>query len=1157
MKMPFVMTAVAMTAAIAMAQDTTNVAKAVEPAETPIDTVKVTESVAAQSVADTTMTTDSVVAEPSVDTAKVVEPVVEQVATDTTKVAEQIADTTKVAEPAAEPEAAQPVPAVQNNPSVFIPDAEPPVLLQPGTRLAGQTHGFLRVGNSPYLVEEDIFVDPHAVLIIEPGVIVMFKPGTSLNVQGQLVVAGTRNDNVIFKSAATVPMNGDWDGIFISGDVKSEIRFATISGAKNGLVVENSRLNLQSSIIEKTSHRGLFARNAKVSITDSYFFDNEGAATHFANHSISEIQRTKFINNKVAFLNSELAQTDVTSSTMEDNNIAVVDKGNSYLTFRDTKVSHNNIGAISNEVLEKSVLASVSDNTKDFEANVGAVVAVLSADPEIPGIQSRKINTKENIKDLMVARQEEESAADAGAKSWSVIGNVMLGGNYHYVQTRKNHSKTPDVVGEDTIFYKKHYKNTFQVPGFGAEASIYLLMTSPEGRSFEFSTDLTADSWNHFAPNPMTLTYRDDKNQVILGDNQKIGGDIYMSSMPVFGIDYTMSLFRNNADQPMFQLNAFGGENRKPYLIGNRHPYLYNDYIEDGETQAQRMVYGASLKWAPLRRFDATFGAIYANDEIEDPLFRDGSKQSSLTSEPIQKSFTMFADGNWLFYPGDIELKGMVAVGRADTTMVQQERAINKVFAEEGISVSNYAKLRQLMEHPSRTATLSSTDLQEIFGENSSLNPSEMRTLLKDMIARAKDAQKDSENDVDDSRVAGLNWGSQNFAIGATLNWKIYKTHISGHIKYVGEDFYSAGSPDQLSDTREFGGELEQTITNFWTLNFGYNLNVENAANGSKTNLFGLGEGTRWGFFQDASDKWLDEHELDNDRAKYIQNFSLDNNFKIGKSVDLKVGYNLEYRTQNRPTQLHGSYLVEDRIYQDRWFKPRKGKPTATLNNDGEEYEVDAERWAYYTSTYTEEYLASGLDEQSLKHAWTLEASLKAYNSVFKVGAHWTLRSDISEFKKDSLASKFHLADTTWAKLGYYYGGSDYFNQAYPISVTTQLNTLQNHFAVTPRFKSYTRDNMSEAEITIEDEFEVSFINRFLILGANAQFRYLTTSWEDGNNDEEETEMDVTGDLNLRVNHTKRFYSEWYTGAGLYYRPDNRSSEYKDFFGGVRLNYVF
>ena len=150
-----------------------------------------------------------------------------------------------------------------------------------------------------------------------------------------------------------------------------------------------------------------------------------------------------------------------------------------------------------------------------------------------------------------------------------------------------------------------------------------------------------------------------------------------------------------------------------------------------------------------------------------------------------------------------------------------------------------------------------------------------------------------------------------------------------------------------------------------------------------------------------------------------------------------------------------------------------------------------------------------------------------------------------------------NLSNATWDKLGYYFGGSDYFEQTYPLSVSTTLSMLQNRFAITPRIKSYDRDNMGEFEINIEDEFEMPFKDRFFILSVNASFRYMSTEWEEDGKSYDETETDILGSANLRVNHNKKFYTEWYLGTGLYFRPDNLSNEYNDFYIGVDAHYVF
>ena len=101
--------------------------------------------------------------------------------------------------------------------------------------------------------------------------------------------------------------------------------------------------------------------------------------------------------------------------------------------------------------------------------------------------------------------------------------------------------------------------------------------------------------------------------------------------------------------------------------------------------------------------------------------------------------------------------------------------------------------------------------------------------------------------------------------------------------------------------------------------------------------------------------------------------------------------------------------------------------------------------------------------------------------------------------------------------MGYYFGGANYFEQSYPLSATTKLKRIQNYVSIQPRFKTYKRDDMKESEITIDDEFEISFLNRFLIWGISGEFRYLTVDWEEENVSMDESETDILASTNLRV----------------------------------------
>lgn len=843
------------------------------------------------------------------------------------------------------------------------------------------------------------------------------------------------------------------------------------------------------------------------------------------------------------------AAIDTASTPVADSAVAPVD---SAITAPDsaTQATDSSTAAVPDSAIQTidSATTAIPDSAMQ------ATDSTATTTPDTAATDTASVPATEPV---VALADTNEAPADTMQASWSIIGNVMLGGNYHYVRTRTNHGAT-EVFGEDTVKHGKRFKNYYQVPGFGGEASAYIMMQGPDGKTIEFTTDLTTDSWNHFSPNPVTIRYNDKYSEATVGDFQMIDGDIYMSGLPIFGAEYTLSLLRNHADQPLLQFNGFFGEAKRSLVPGARHPYMYNDYIEDGEAEAQRLAYGGYFKWAPLRRFDAKIGAIYASDELEDPLLRDGASSSTTTIDPmLDKAFTVYAEGNGLFFRENLEFNAQIAVGNADTANVAQQRALNKVFSSAGVEIASYGKLRRLMKHPEEINQLSNKELDEIFGDNNSLSASAKREKLTALLDKAKNVQKKEEDKQDDDKVAGLKWDSQNIALAASLNWNFYKTRIESHLKYVGEDFYSAGSPDQISDVREFGARVEQGISNFWELGLEYQILVENAANGKKTNLFGLGEGTRWGLFPDKESNWFDEHELDNDRTRYTQNAGIDNTFKIGSRIEVEAGYNFEFKKQYRNLQLHGDYILDDEIYGDSWFAPRKDHAIDTIDFGGKKTAVDAERWAEYNALSSAPYLASKFHEKLFKHSWNAGVSLRAAKSVFKVNGLWTLRLDGSEFYKDDLIEDMDFSNDTWAKLGYYYGGSNYFEQVYPVSVTTTLNTFQNRFVVTPRYKSYKRDEMKEMEISVTDELEKSFMNRFLILSGSGDFRYMITDWEESGEDFDESEMDILGKINLRVNHTKHLYSEWYTGAAIYYRPDNLSSEYKDVYGGINVNYVF
>lgn len=832
-------------------------------------------------------------------------------------------------------------------------------------------------------------------------------------------------------------------------------------------------------------------------------------------------------------------------------------------------------------VVTSTLSFAQTDSTAFFEEN--AVIpdngsetsapepqAEPTAEPATTVSSTENVVTEEIVKEVPLNEPQEELASETPEENvpvdstsgeapantnWDISGNVSFQGAFHYVLTRENEEDTI-IVNNEVIPKGKRFKNYFQVPGFSANTNAYVRAESPEGRTFEFIGDMTNDKWNHVLLNQLTFNYEDQYNQVSLGNFSKSAGTLYMDGIPVFGLDYTLSLLKNEFGMPLVQLNAFGGENTRSLVPGERHPYIYNDYIDEGEAVAQRMVYGGSLKLAPHKFYNVIVGGLYANDELESPLCRKGAEKNTLTSEPMLKTLSLY--GEAIAYLPDYHLNASLqgSLGRADTANVSKERAINQTFYDAGLTPSS--KLRNLMQNEDAIDNLSLEELQEIFGTGKSLSKKQMQETLHTIIKKANEAPLAVEEKDDSKRKFGLDWRNQNLALQADFNWNYKRTTVSIFGKYIGKDFFSAGSPDQLGNSRELGVNVTREFVSLWDLSLNYDLLVENAAHGDKTNIFGLGEGTHTGLFPDLNDDWHIRHEQDVDRTRYTQNADIGNTVRLSKDFKILAGYKFEYQKQYRPYRLNADYSSETAIFRDKWFAPREGFATTPIKSSDSNYVlVDKEHWDRYTSLSGKSFIASKFQERLYRHSWNAGVIFKKSNTNIKATGRWTYRIDASRFLNDSLIENIDISNSSWAKLGYYFGNSNYFEQTYSVSASTMREDIHNVFTISPRFKSYKRDNMKETELSISDEAELPVTKDFMSLVGNGEFRYLNTQWEENGSDENENETDIIATFGIKLTHTEHFTSEWRVGGAFYYRPDYLYNDYKDIYCAVNISYAF
>ncbi len=1002
------------------------------------------------------------------------------------------------------------------------------------TVLSGELNGFLNAEDSPYLVSENIFVSESGALVLEAGVEIYFKPNTGLEIRGgAFVVNGSESTPVLLSS---LDSNEQWTGVSITGEKLVSLNNLDIRNAKIGIAIENANMDLRNSNLSNSSV-GLFVKNAVANLQNVTVKKNSDAGIIASANGFITLSNSDLQENRTALAAGEMSNIKLISTNVSNNEYGLLDMGNNVLQGIGAKIEKNKTGIIATDI-PVDEWQSVSDKN---EVNIAqGALELYKTMPEEP----------ENVyvQDAVKKYDLEESVE----KKWSLSGTVASTVGYHLVRMRHNRTGEDYIVFGDTVKPDASYNNYFQRPGLFAAYNLYMVMQSPNGETFEFNADLESDHWNNFYASNINLTYSDEARKIALGDIYVNGGESFLAGINLLGVSYDLHLFKISSGQPMFELSVFGGEAKPTKLVGERNSLIYKDWIDDGEAQAQEIVVGGKIKWNMHRRFNGALGFIGSRDFIHDPFFRDGLGTSQNTLDPQITSKTFFAEGNWQFWPGDIDLNGQVAFGGADTADVHKQRAINEVFSSAGLSVSNFALLRKLMNDETKVASLSQAELLEIFGETSVMTPSQMRNELKKLLEKAKSVAKNYK-DNSDAQDNITEWDGQNLAVAANLRWVVNKTVINAHLSQIGSKYYSAGSPDQLSNYREIGGTIDQKLFNFWKLSLGYTLTVENASIGNKYNVFALNEGTAWGLFNESGKQWKKEHELDDERALYIHDASFGNEVKLGMfTFDAK--YKMDYRHRHRPTRLYADYSAASGVFKDDFFAPKKDSQTYTFVTGDDSVVVDSASFMKYYGLSEEKFLASDFEERFLRNS--IEASVKAQISknIVKVGGIWSFRTDMSEFANDSIVSRFDFSDKTQGYLGYYFHGSDYFEQRYPISVTSNYDAFHNQLTITPRFKKYNRDNMKEKELSISESMEFPIIHNFLDFSLNGEYRleYITS---DAGIDE--TEADIDGNMSFRVHYTKNLYSDYTLGSYYNYRPDSRADDYNDFYGSFSLNYSF
>lgn len=134
-----------------------------------------------------------------------------------------------------------------------------------------------KTGN-PHNIVRDLKVNASVTLTILEGVNVSFSLGTTLYVDGDLVVRGTSTEPVRFSSSSFMPQRGDWGSIHFNsssggGQPSSTIDDAIIEYGSSGIYVYNRSLSISSCTIRE-NFVGIDSNLGALSVETNSIYDN-------------------------------------------------------------------------------------------------------------------------------------------------------------------------------------------------------------------------------------------------------------------------------------------------------------------------------------------------------------------------------------------------------------------------------------------------------------------------------------------------------------------------------------------------------------------------------------------------------------------------------------------------------------------------------------------------------------------------------------------------------------------------------------------------------------------------------------------------------------------------------------------------------------------
>ncbi|MGA2768274.1 MAG: right-handed parallel beta-helix repeat-containing protein [Candidatus Bathyarchaeia archaeon] len=232
--------------------------------------------------------------------------------------------------------------------------------------------------DSPFIVSNNVIVNPGVTLTIEPSVQVRFGENFSITVNGRIVADGTDDRMILFTSDSLNASTADWGTILINGTQQSSITHCVIEYGTDGVTLESGSLNLENNFLRFNSN-GVVVTGGSIIIENNEIANNTMDGINLAGDSQVTIENNLISSNGDGIV---LAGNLTGTINITQNNILLNGQSGIVLgadAFSDMAILQNNV-SLNNNGFSVTTNAStyitrnyISNNTKGifYENGIG------------------------------------------------------------------------------------------------------------------------------------------------------------------------------------------------------------------------------------------------------------------------------------------------------------------------------------------------------------------------------------------------------------------------------------------------------------------------------------------------------------------------------------------------------------------------------------------------------------------------------------------------------------------------------------------------------------------------------------------------------------------------------------------------------------------